>query len=80
MERLGPVEPMLDNLRISGRGPEVPREAHREGGGARRQGVPGREEGGVDLPPLEGLQEGDDAQAQENAEEDAQKRHILLPG
>ena len=80
MERLGPVEPMLDNVRISGRGPEVPREAHREGSGARRQGVPGREEGGVDLPPLESIQEDDDTKAQEDTEDHAQKRHILLPG
>ena len=68
------------HVRTPGRGPEVPREARCEGGDARRQGVPGREEGGVDLPPLEGLQEDDDAQAQENAEEDAQKRYLFLSG
>ena len=80
MERLGPVEPVLEHLRTAGRGPEVPREAHCEGGGARGQGVPGGEEGGVDLPPLESIQEDDDTQAQEDAEDHAQKRHILLPG
>lgn len=59
------------HVRTPGRGPEVPREARCEGGDARRQGVPGGEEGGVDLPPLEGLQEDADAEAQEDTQDDA---------
>ena len=65
------MEPVLVHVRTPGRGPEVPREARCEGGDARRQGVPGGEEGGVDLPPLEGLQEDADAEAQEDTQDDA---------
>ena len=79
VERVGAMEPVLGYVRTAGRRPEVPREAHCEGGGARRQGVPGGEQGGVDLPPLENIQEDAESQTQEDTEDYAQKRHLLLP-
>ena len=80
MEPVGRVERVLGDLRSPGRGPPVPRAPHCEEGGPRRQGVQGGQQGGADLRPLEDPQEVHGGAAKEDAEEDAEKCHLLLSG